>query len=549
MKNLVLTFIIFLLTAVGVTDTIYLTYAERKPEVASYSCGASEVASGAKIDCNQVLDSDYAYIGLVHLSEIGLVYYLVLSMLALTQLLTINQPHWLGKKFKNNNLLKKHPWLKSTTLSEVIFLISLAGLLFSAYLVYLMAFVIGTWCYFCLLSAATTGLIFITNAIYLHQRHRHSPFLLKKLQFQVLSLFYRRLLKPIFFLFEAEKVHNCIVGMGVLLGRCRLLRWIVRIKLGFSHPKLNRWLLGIKFSNPVGLSAGFDYNGQLTQILPSIGFGWHTIGTVTLEPYEGNPPPRLGRFPDSKALLVNKGLKSKGAKAVIRELKKVKFHIPTAISIASTNKHYKTTHQQILDILTTFKLFEKSGLKHTLYELNISCPNTFGGEPFTSYPRLDVLLSALDNLNLSRPILIKMPIDQSEKETLVMLKVVDKHNIAGVIFGNLTKDKNNPAITQKDRKCWQKLKGNLSGKPTFERSNRLIKLAKKHFGDRFVIVGTGGIFNGKDALTKLKLGADLVQLITGMVYNGPQVIGEINLEVALKLKNTNEKRNLNTLNT
>ncbi len=546
MKNRVLATIIFLLAAAGVADTTYLTYAEHKPEVASYSCGASEVTSGAKIDCNQVLDSDYAYIGPVHLSDIGLVYYLALSMLALTQILTTRQPYWLGKKLRKSSLLKKHPWLKLATLSEVIFLISLAGLLFSAYLVYLMAFVIGAWCYFCLLSAATTSLIFIINAIYLHQRYLHSPFLLKKLQFAFISFFYRHLLKPIAFLFEAERVHNCITQVGVLLGRCRFLKCVTKIKLSFSHPKLNRQLLGIKFSNPVGLSAGFDYNGQLTQILPSVGFGWHTIGTVTLEPYEGNSPPRLGRFPDSKALLVNKGLKSKGAKAVIRELKKVKFHIPTAISIASTNKHFKTTHQQILDILTTFKLFEKSGLKHALYELNISCPNTFGGEPFTSCPRLDVLLSALDKLNLSRPVLIKMPIDQGEKETLAMLKVINKHNIAGVIFGNLTKDKNNPAITQKDRKRWQKLKGNLSGKPTFERSNRLIKLTKKHFSDRFVIVGTGGIFNGEDALTKLKLGADLVQLITGMIYTGPQVVGEINLEVALKLKNTNGKRNLNT---
>jgi dihydroorotate dehydrogenase len=111
---------------------------------------------------------------------------------------------------------------------------------------------------------------------------------------------------------------------------------------------------------------------------------------------------------------------------------------------------------------------------------------------------------------------------------------MDKHKIAGVIMGNLTKDKSNPAIHPDDVAEWQTRKGNLSGKPTFDRSNALIALTKKHFKKRFTIVGTGGIFSPADAQKKIELGADLVQLITGMIYKGPQLVGSINRELAHK---------------
>ena len=120
-----------------------------------------------------------------------------------------------------------------------------------------------------------------------------------------------------------------------------------------------------------------------------------------------------------------------------------------------------------------------------------------------------------------------MPIDQSRNETLEMLHTIDPHQIQGVIFGNLTKDHKNSAVKSADRKVWKTKRGNLSGKPTWRRSNRLIKLTKKHYFDRFTIIGTGGVFSGEDARKKLELGADLVQLITGMIFEGPQVVGEI----------------------
>jgi len=237
-------------------------------------------------------------------------------------------------------------------------------------------------------------------------------------------------------------------------------------------------------------------------------------------------------MPSSKALLVNKGLKNLGARATIAKLKGLEFKIPVGISIASTNRHFTDTKSQILDIVTCFKLFENSPVRHTYYELNISCPNTFGGEPFTTPERLTLLLTAIEKIKIKRPIFVKMPIDQSEKETLSLLKVIVDYKLEGIIIGNLTKDHANPHISAADKKMWSSNKGNVSGKPTFQRSNKLIALAKKHYGKKLIIVGTGGIFSPEDAIKKLELGADLVQLITGMIYEGPQLIGRINRRLA-----------------
>ncbi|MDQ3008896.1 MAG: hypothetical protein M3Q81_04865, partial [bacterium] len=296
----------------------------------------------------------------------------------------------------------------------------------------------------------------------------------------------------------------------------------------FGAPMLKKKIDGITFPNPVGLAAGFDYDADLTSILPAVGFGFMTVGTVTLNEYEGNPLPRLSRLPNSRSLLINKGFKSKGSESVIDKLGSKKFAIPVGISVGSTNRAFKSLAAQIEDIISTFSLFEASKVKHAYYELNISCPNTKGGQPFTTQDRLKMLLIALDAVHISRPVYLKMPIDLSDEDSLKLLRCAENHSVQGVVFGNLTKDKENPDITEADRMTWRNKPGNLSGKPTWHRSNSLIALTKQHFDTRFTIIGTGGIFSPEDAQVKLALGADMVQLITGMIYRGPQLIGEIN---------------------
>lgn len=510
--------LIIILSLIGIADSGFITYEEINHIVPP--------CSGA-FNCEAVLTSQYSHIGPISVSNLGLVYY--------TFLLIFSISNYLDVDFQKIGFVKNNAFLRRIKPIDFLLLLSTGGFLFSLYLVSLMAFVIHAWCKYCLLSALTSILLFISTQFYHSKFNGQSSFVAKGVTLEVMHFLYKVLGKPLFFIFDPETVHDTITLTGKTMGSLPPAQWLTHWFLAFKHPVLHKKVAGIEFKNPVGLSAGYDYDADLTQIIPSVGFGFHTLGTVTLEPYAGNPKPRLGRFPNSQAILVNKGLKSIGARAIIQKLEHVKFHIPTGISIGSTNKGYYSDSEQIMDILKCFTLFEKSSLKHAYYELNISCPNTFGGEPFTTAHRLEPLLKALDHRKLSRPVFVKMPIDLTEADSLALLKVIDKHNTQGLIIGNLTKDRENPAVLPEDRAEWKKRKGNLSGKPTFDRSNKLISLAKKQYGKRFVIIGTGGIFTAEDAWEKMRRGADLVQLITGMIFEGPPAIGLINRGLAHQL--------------
>src|SRR3989344_1098492 len=355
-----------------------------------------------------------------------------------------------------------------------------------------------------------------------------------ELRNKINSLFYKEILKKILFHLDPESVHDIFVNFGEVLGSNILTRRITSLQYNYQNKALEQEVMGIKLRNPIGLAAGFDYNGRLTQILPSIGFGLATIGSITYKSYDGNPKPRLKRLPKSLSLIVNKGIKNEGVKKIINCLKKLSFDIPIGISVAKTNsKETANEKGAIKDYLSSLKLLEKSNLG-SYYEINISCPNAFGGEPFTTPKRLQNLLKEIDKLKIKKPTLIKMPIDLETKEIIALCEIAKKHNIQGLIFGNLTKNRDNTIFNKEEISSAGK--GSFSGKPTEKRSNELIKVTYKKYKDRFVIVGCGGIFSAQDAYEKIKLGASFVQMITGMIYNGPNVISEINHGLVYLLK-------------
>ncbi len=334
------------------------------------------------------------------------------------------------------------------------------------------------------------------------------------------------LAKKIIFRFDSEKAHDFFVNAGESLGSSKLAKSSISKLLNFQHSSLKQNILGINFRNPVGLAAGFDYDGRLTQILPDLGFGFETIGSITLKPYAGNPPPRLGRLIKSKSLLVNKGLKNSSTSELIAKLSKKKFQFPLGISVAKTNcKETANDEAAIKDYASSLNLLKKSNIGD-FYELNISCPNAFGGETFTTPKKLSVLLKKIDSLKLQKPLFLKMPVDFSEKETDALCNAASKYNVQGLIFGNLTKNRKNPSFNKEE--IANATKGNFSGIPTQNLSNNLIRFAYKNYSSRFIIIGCGGIFSAEDAYKKIKLGASLVQLITGMIYEGPSIISEIN---------------------
>lgn len=335
---------------------------------------------------------------------------------------------------------------------------------------------------------------------------------------------YAAIMKPLFFRRDPEIVHEKITQLGAYMGRYRLTRKLTQTLLQYRHPALQQTLCGIHFSNPIGLAAGFDKNAQLTTILPSVGFGFEEVGSITGEPCAGNPKPRLWRLPQSKGLLVYYGLMNDGCEAIAKHLKKTHSTIPIGTSIAKTNSPATATLEAgIADYAKAFRVLANIGDYATI---NISCPNAYGGEPFTDPGRFDALMTELDTIKTHKPIFIKLPAELSFAHMDELLRIAERHRIHGWIPSNLVKDRKDPSIIPSEIEG--KDHGGVSGVPVREKSNDMISHIYRRVGTRYLIIGCGGVFTAKDAYEKICRGASLIQLITGMIYEGPQLIGEIN---------------------
>jgi dihydroorotate dehydrogenase subfamily 2 len=485
--------ILLILALAGLTDAGYLTLEHFKLII--LPCPAH---APIWIDCGAVLRSKYAVMFGVPMAVWGMLNYgLMLFWLVWATY---------GKK----------RWARYIVLGQ-----SAVGIVMSGYFVYLQLSIIHAICLYCMLSALISTFLFVCSEIIFATER-------KRLIIRVGGWVYAYILKPIFFQIDPEIIHTTMTKSGELMGFFPGIREMMRIMVKLNLPILHQKLLGIEFDAPVGLAAGFDYEARLTQILEPLGFGFQSIGTITNTKCEGNEKPRLGRLPKSLSLMVNKGFRNPGASKIVQKLAGKEFRIPLGISVGRTNVKYEMTEKEVIeDIVAAFKTLEDAQLKNTYFELNISCPNLYGRVSFYPPKALNRLLIEVDKLKLTKPLFIKMPINETDKEVLNMLEVISKHSPQGIIFGNLQKDRKNPHLDPDEVSKWKV--GNFSGRPTFDRSNELIALSYKKYKKRFVIVGCGGVFSADDAFLKIKKGASLVQLITGMIYNGPQLISGINL--------------------
>jgi len=345
---------------------------------------------------------------------------------------------------------------------------------------------------------------------------------------------YKWIFKPIFFKFDPESIHDKMSAFLRFLGKFSITRKIIYFCFGYSNKVLEQNILGIHFKNPVGLSAGFDKNATLIDIVPSLGFGFTEVGSITGEPCAGNPKPRLWRLKKSKSLAIYYGLMNDGCETISKRLRKKlkgrKFDIPVGISIAKTNcQETADTAVAILDYLKTYKAFTDIGDYITI---NISCPNAFGGQPFTDKSKLEALFLEIMSVPKTKPIFLKISPDLSKKEIDEIINVASKFSIDGFICTNLTKNRNNKNILDKI----VPEKGGISGKALGGLSDELIRYVYKKTEGKLVIIGVGGVFGAKDAYKKIKAGATLIELITGMIFEGPQLISDINLGLVKLLK-------------
>lgn len=353
-----------------------------------------------------------------------------------------------------------------------------------------------------------------------------------KIRDSIIGFLYRNVLKELFFLQDPESVHDRMTAVGSWLGSTAATRKLTGLCFGFQNKMLEQDVSGVHFKNPVGLAAGFDKDAHLTGILPGVGFGFEEIGSVTGEPCQGNPAPRLWRLKKSGSLLVYYGLKNDGCEAIAAKLRGRRFAFPVGISIAKTNDWKTVTDEQgIADYVKAYKTFVNAGVGD-YFTINISCPNTFGGEPFTTPEKFERLMSAIRMVPSSKPVFIKMPAEMPFNVVDGMVEAARKYRVTGFISTNLAKNRDNESIKEKV----VSENGGMSGKVVQDLADKQLAYLYKRTRGEFVLVGCGGVFNAADAYKKIRLGANLIQLITGMIFQGPQVIGEINRGLVKFLK-------------
>jgi len=353
---------------------------------------------------------------------------------------------------------------------------------------------------------------------------------------RVTSWGYRHLAKPIMFRHKPDAVHQALIGSARHIQKIPGIRALPKL-WSYQHEMLRTEVAGISFRNPVGLSAGFDKTIEMPPIMKNVGFGWVTGGSVTYGSYAGNDKPWFHRLPNSKSLVVNAGLPSEGTPVVMERTKRYPRHLftgfPLNVSVAKTNSQESVGDEAgVRDYCESLAQFDTLS-QVSMLEINISCPNTFGGEPFTTPLRLEKLLKTVDALKLVKPIFIKMPINLPLDEFDSLLKVISRHHVTGLTIGNLMKDRKKVKLQDK---LPDDVKGNLSGRPTKDLTTDLVRRTYKKYGDTLVIIGVGGIMSAEDAYEKIQAGASLVALITGLIYEGPQLVGDINRGLVTLLK-------------
>lgn len=350
-------------------------------------------------------------------------------------------------------------------------------------------------------------------------------------------LSYSRVAKPLLFRFHPDTVHKNTIRFARWAQVIPGLRGLPKLWSYHDDKILSQEIAGTVFHNPVGLAAGFDKNICIAPLMKSVGFGWMTGGSVTEGTYKGNDGSWYYRLPKSKSLVVNAGLPSEGARAVAKRVsnydKKLFVDFPLCVSVAKTNSKASISSEQAIDdYCAGLARFNELPQVKTL-EINISCPNTFGGEPFTTPELLEKLLLAVDGLHLTKPVFVKMPINLKMPDFDKLLDIIIKRDIQGVTISNLFKDR---SAVQLAEVLPDNVAGNLSGTPTKQQSTRLISHTYKRHGDRLIIIGVGGIFTAEDAYEKICAGASLVGLITGLIFEGPQLVGDINAGLVKLLK-------------
>jgi dihydroorotate dehydrogenase len=342
---------------------------------------------------------------------------------------------------------------------------------------------------------------------------------------------YKLLLRPIFFLFDPEKIHHFTFSLIKFTSKIPGVPQVFRSLYLIENPKLERTLFGLKFKNPVGLAAGFDKNAVLYNELANFGFGFIEIGTVTPLAQEGNPKQRLFRLKDDKGIINRMGFNNEGLEAAIAQLKKNKGKLIIGGNIGKNTQTKPEDYTK--DYLTCFNALHPYV---NYFVLNVSCPNVGSHAKLNDKDYLLELIGAVQKANKTfekqKPILLKIAPDLNDNQLDEIIELIAETNLDGVIASNTST--NRTGLKASEAKLAQIGNGGLSGQPIKDKATRVIKYLADKSNKAFPIIGVGGIHSAQDALEKLEAGADLIQIYTGFIYEGPGLIKQINKSILNK---------------
>lgn len=340
---------------------------------------------------------------------------------------------------------------------------------------------------------------------------------------------YKLLIRPILFLFDPEKVHHFTFNILRIKGSIPGFKSLVSLFFSYTNPKLERTLFGITFKNPVGLAAGFDKDAKLIDELSTFGFGFIEIGTLTPKAQPGNDKPRLFRLPQDQAIINRMGFNNGGVAEAVERLKK---RSSSVIVGGNIGKNKITPNENAFD---DYALCFEALYEHVDYfVINVSSPNTPGLRELQEKEPLRKLLSYVKGLSEAKaapkPILLKIAPDLTASQLDDVIEILKETKTDGIIATNTTISREG-LVTSVE--AVQKIgAGGLSGKPLTKRSTEVISYLRKQLGTNYPIIAVGGIMSPQDAIDKLQAGADLIQLYTGFIYEGPSIVKRINKAIA-----------------
>lgn len=317
--------------------------------------------------------------------------------------------------------------------------------------------------------------------------------------------FYKKLL-PAILLADPESAHDFVVRALSVIDRVIPRSWPSKA------PGIR--IAGIDFSNPIGLAAGFDKNGEFTNVMAALGFGFIEVGTITPRPQSGNEKPRIFRLPEEKALINRLGFNSQGCEAVVKNLQRRTHRVPVGINVGPNRDDSPSVSRfSVLDAMVKLSPFAD------YLVLNLSSPNTpnLRSQLEASPDTLDHFRTGLDEAEVKTPLFLKISPDMANDVLEQVLLSAVKNKIAALIATNTTVTR----TSLSEDSIGQMLPGGLSGQPLKERSSSMIRRIYSMIGEEIPIIGVGGISTPEDVEEKMDSGAKLVQLYTGLIYEGP----------------------------